>query len=268
MTQFLIKLTFIFSIFTISHSNAANAQDAPEEAYWNQADAIFGKDAMAQARKQVLEEGGAQYTLYGLVNQFEYQKSGDEEGVYWNAQLNWGGDIHKLWLKSEGHGSLDGDGLEEAEVQVLYSRAISPFWNLQSGLRYDFEPKGLVHGVVAITGLAPYWLEIDAAAFLSEKGDLSARIEGEYELRLNQKLILQPRIEANFAAQKILERQLGAGLNSLEAGLRLRYEIRPEFAPYIGVNWRGHFGETKALLQSTGHGGQETAIVLGIRAWY
>ena len=157
---------------------------------------------------------------------------------------------------------------DDAEIQALYSRAIAPFWDVQAGLRYDIEPDGVAHGVVALNGLAPYWFEVDASAFLSERGDLTARVEAEYELLLTQRLILQPRIEANLSAQDIPERETGSGLNSIDAGLRLRYEIKREFAPYIGVEWQSAFGDTRDLINAAGGDGDEVVFLVGLRTWY
>lgn len=264
MPKTLLSLAIAAVISAIMTQPAAHA-DTP---LWDQADVIFGEDAMTEAREELLAEGGTQSHFYIAFNQLEWQSTDDGDSFVWNGQANWGGDIHKLWLKSEGHASLEGDGIEDAEVQLLYSRAVSPFWNVQTGLRYDIEPDGLVHGVVALNGLAPYRLEVDASAFLSEEGDLTARIEAEYELLLTQRLILQPRIEANLAAQDIAEREIGAGLASVDAGLRLRYEIKREFAPYLGVEWQNAFGDTKDYIEAGGGEAENIAVLAGLRVWY
>jgi copper resistance protein B len=223
---------------------------------------------MVKAREEVLSEGGAQRTYFILFNQLEAQVADGHEGLSWNGQAWYGGDLHKILFKTEGSASLNGDGVDDAEIQALYSRAIAPYWDVQAGVRYDLEPEGLAHGVVAVQGLAPYWFEVDASAFLSEKGDLTARLEAEYEFRLTQRLILQPRVEANIAAQAIAEREIGSGLTNLDAGLRLRYEIKREFAPYIGVEWQGSFGGTKDLIDAAGGDGDQTVFVAGVRTWF
>lgn len=263
-----MRLAALISVAALHAVPALAQEEAPENPPWNQADAYWGEEAMARSREEVQAEAGDQTVLYVLFNQLEAQTGGDEDSLYWNGQANWGGDINKLWIKTEGRASLEGEGVDDAEIQALYSRAVSPFWNLQTGVRYDFEPDNLAHGVVALNGLAPYWFEVDASAFLSEKGDLTARIEAEYELLLTQRLILQPRVEANLSAQEIAERETGAGLNSIDAGLRLRYEIRREFAPYIGVEWQGAFGDTKDFIEANGGDASETVFLVGLRAWY
>ena len=263
------KLTplFVASVLSIAPLSAV-AQEAPQSPPWNQADEIHGEDAMADAREEVLAEGGGQQNFYILFNQLEAQITEGDDDFVWNGQAWYGGDINKLWFKSEGRASLNGGEVDDAEIQVLYSRAIAPFWDVQAGLRYDIEPDGLAHGVVALNGLAPYWFEVDASAFLSEKGDLTARVEAEYELLLTQRLILQPRIEANLSAQDIPKRETGSGLNSIDAGLRLRYEFKREVAPYIGVEWQSAFGETRDMIKAAGRNGDEVVFLAGLRTWY
>src|SRR5262249_38726872 len=148
-----------------------------------------------------------------------------------------GGDIHRLWIKSEGEGTFH-LGVDSAEIQALYSRAIGPYYNVQLGVRHDFRPSpSRTYATVGFEGLAPYRLEAEGALFLSTKGDLLARLEGWYDQRITQRLILQPRAELNFSAQDVPEDRYGAGLIDAELGLRLRYAIRQEFAPYVGISW-------------------------------
>ena len=158
--------------------------------------------------------------------------------------------------------------LEEAEVQALWSRAISPYFDLQAGVRYDLEPKGRTHAVIGVQGLAPYWFEVDAAAFVSTQGDVTARIEAEYELLLTQRLVLQPRVEASLSAQDIPALQIGSGLTNVDAGLRLRYEVVREFAPYIGVEWKNAIGDTADLIEASGGDANSTAVLIGVRTWF
>jgi copper resistance protein B len=122
--------------------------------------------------------------------------------------------------------------------------------------------------VLGIEGLAPYWFEVDAVAFVSNKGDVSARFEGEYDLRLTQKLILQPRIELDLALQDVPEIGLGSGLSAAEAGLRLRYEIAPEFAPYVGVAYERAFGDTAGFRRAAGEEAGGLSLLVGVRAWF
>ena len=235
---------------------------------WGQADEIWGEAEMAEAREQVLASHGDLRTSYFQAERFELQALDDEDVLVFDGNAWFGGDINKLWLKSELEYLPDEGEFEEAEVQALWSRAISPYFDLQAGIRQDFEPRGRTHAVLGVQGLAPYLFELDAAAFLSADGDLTSRIETEYELLLTQRLILQPRAEIELAAQDIPELETGAGLVSLNAGLRLRYEIKREFAPYIGVEYQRSFGDTADYIEAAGGDAEGTALLIGIRAWY
>ena len=233
------------------------------------ADAVFGSEVMADAREQLRQESGAMRTTAVILERLEAGFGDGEETFLWDAQGWIGGDINRFWWKSEGEGDF-GDGLEEAEVQALYSRAVLPFWDVQVGVRQDFRDDGddTTYLVAGIQGLAPYWWEIDAAAFLSTDGDLTARLEAEWDLRLTQRLIAQPRFELDASASDAAERGLASGLTSIEAGVRLRYEFRREFAPYLGIEWHRSLGGTADLIQASGGSTDHTLIIIGLRAWY
>jgi copper resistance protein B len=246
----------------------ALAQEAETSPPWSQADEYYDPVEMAAAREAVQAGSGHQTDWYVQIDRFETQFGGDENTQVWDTQGWYGGDINKLWFKAEGEYSFGTDEIEDAELQALWSRAISPYFDFQAGVRYDFEPGGRTHTVVGVQGLAPYWFELDAAAFVSTKGDVTARIEAEYEFLLSQRLILQPRAEINLSAQDIPELQIGSGITNIEAGLRLRYEFVREFAPYIGVAWQSSLGETADIIKAAGGETARTVFVLGIRAWY
>ncbi|HYW16126.1 MAG TPA: copper resistance protein B [Allosphingosinicella sp.] len=232
------------------------------------ADAVFGRDSMAEARDELRREHGSIVTTKVMLDQLEARIRKGRDGYALEGEAWYGGDINKLWLKTEIEGEF-GRGPEHAEVQALWSRAINPWWNLQAGVRYDFRPDPeRAHLVVGIEGLAPYWFEIDAAAFISHKGDVTARFEAEYDQRLTQKLILQPRIEFDLAAQDVPELGIGAGLSTAEAGLRLRYEIVPEFAPYAGVAYERAFGDTADFRGAEGEKVGGFNFLVGVRAWF
>ena len=248
-----------------AHDHAGSpAADRP----WSQADAYFDPAEMDAERRHMQAHDGNTPVGMILLNRGEVQSADGEETGLWDLDAWYGGDINKVWLKTEGEYSFEENDLEEAEVQLLWSRAISRYFDLQTGVRYDFEPDGLAHAVLGVQGLAPYWFEVDGAAFLSEEGDLTASFEAEYELLLTNRLILQPRLAAGFSAQDIPERELGSGLTNLQAGLRLRYEFVREFAPYIGVEHSASFGRTADLIEAAGGEADETRFVIGIRTWY
>ena len=164
---------------------------------------------------------------------------------------------------------LETGNTEEAELQLLYSRAIARFWDLQAGIRQDFRPRPTrTYGVFGVQGLAPQWFEVDVAAFVSDEGDVSARALAEYDLFVTQRLILQPLGELNFALQDVPELGVGSGLNSVELGLRLRYEIEREFAPYVGVSWTRLMGDTEDFARAEGENVEPLSLVAGIRVWF
>jgi len=179
-----------------------------------------------------------------------------------------GGNINRLVIKTEGEGGVQ-SGLESAELHALYSRAISPFFDLQVGVRQDFEPTTRrTYAHVAFEGLAPYWFNVQGALFVSDHGDVLARTETSYDIRLFQRVVLQPQAEMNLAAQDVPEMGIGSGLTSLELGLRIRYELRREFAPYIGFTYDQLFGDTRNIARDSGDDSSNYGFVVGLRAWF
>lgn len=232
------------------------------------ADAIWGADRMTGARDILRRENGDVRATAVIVDRLEVGFSDGDEGWTWDVAGWTGGDINRFWWKSEGEGDFDGEA--EGEVQALYSRAISPFWDVQAGVRQDFRDDGEdpTHLVLGLQGLAPYWWEVDAAAFLSTEGDLTARVEAEYDQRITQRLILQPRVEVEAAASDVPELGLGSGFTHVEAGVRLRYEIAKEFAPYVGVEWSRELGDTADFTRAAGGEPEHTRFVIGLKAWF
>ncbi|MEX2495244.1 MAG: copper resistance protein B [Woeseia sp.] len=232
------------------------------------ADTLFDPQVMAEAREHLRAEQGGVISSLFLVDRFEAHYGDGEEVYLWDVQGWYGSDINRLWFKTEGEGVLD-DDLESAQIQVLYSRAITPFYNAQAGVRYDVSPDPeRSHLVLGLQGLVPYAFEVDAAAFLSDEGDLTGRIEGEFDLQITQRVILQPRLELNVSAQEIPELETGSGFSSVEAGLRLRYEIRREIAPYLGVGWERKLGKTGDFARAAEEDRGDWQFVLGIRSWF
>lgn len=231
------------------------------------ADRFFPPQVMAAARETLRREHGVMRWTTVMVETAEIRPTGDGTGYGWEASASYGGDIHRVVLKTEGDGA--GDDLEAAEVQALYARAIGPYFNLQAGVRQDFQPRPRrTYATLGVDGLAPYWFEVGAQAFLSDKGDISARLEGSYDLRLTQQLILEPRGELNLAASRDRAIGVGSGVTDLELGLRLRYAFTPEFAPYLGVNWERKLGDTADLARLAGESRSDTRLVVGLRAWF
>lgn len=205
-----------------------------------------------------------------LIDQLEYRGNEGSDTFNWDA-LSWvGGDYKRLWIETEGEVGIPGDEGGDAELQVLYGQLVAPFWDFQAGVRYDqlFGPgpdRGRAFAVVGIQGLAPYLFEVDASLFISEDGDISARLDTEYSLLLTQRLILQPEFEINVAAQTVEDFGVGSGLNDIELGLRLRYEFSRQFAPYVGVSWTRRFGDTADFAREEGERVGDFAFVSGLR---
>ncbi len=224
---------------------------------------------MEAARHHAHMHHGGENFFYVQGDRLEYGSGDGDPHMLWDAQGWYGGDINKLWIKTEGEILLDGGDVEEVEVQSLYSRAILPFFDLQAGIRQDLGPgPDRTYGVIGLQGLAPYLFEVDAAAFISNKGDISARIELEYELLLTQRLIAQPRAELSFALQDVAELGIGSGLSSADIGLRLRYEIKRELAPYIGVSWSSAVGDTADFARTAGENPSSVSFIAGLRFWF
>ncbi|WOX06906.1 copper resistance protein B [Microbulbifer pacificus] len=193
----------------------------------------------------------------------------EHEGSALKGNLWFGSDFNKLWLKTEVERE-DGE-TSNSELQALYSRAVAPYWDLKVGVRHDFI---LEYGdsknwaAIGFNGLAPYFFEVDSTLFLGEDGDSALRLEAEYELLFTQQWILSPEIEMNFYGQNDRDTHTGSGLSDIEAGLRLRYEFTPQFAPYVGVHYEKKFGNTADFLRDAGESSGETTWVIGLHAWF
>ena len=230
------------------------------------AEAFYDSAVMARARAAMLKESGGIAFSQLMVDRLEYhaQKGGD--GYRWKGEGWIGGDINRLMIKSEGE---IGGKLESAELQALYGRAIDPWWNIVGGIRQDFRPQPQrTYATIGIEGLAPYWFEVEGQIFLSDSGDAHLRLEADYDQRITQRLILQPAVEVNFAAQNVPELGIGSGLSDVELGLRLRYEIAHEFAPYLGINWERKLGDTARYARAADELVSATSLVAGVRFWF
>jgi copper resistance protein B len=231
------------------------------------ADSFYDSAPMSRARGILNDEHGGEPNSKVMGNVLEYTNADDDDGYRWDVEAWYGGDVHRMVLKTEGKGFQQG-GVELAETQALYSRAVGRYTDVQAGVRFDLEPRGRAYATIAIESLLPYWFEVEAAFFVSDRGDAFGRLEGTYDLRLTQRLILQPRVEMELAAQDVPDAHIGSGMSSAEVGLRLRFDIRREFAPYIGVNFEKSFGQTADLARVAGEDSENTSFVIGLRAWF
>ncbi|WP_342245442.1 copper resistance protein B [Pseudomonas sp. OTU5201] len=204
---------------------------------------------------------------YFLMDQLEYQDADDASVLSWDASAWIGSDINRLWLRSEGERS--NGTTEEAEVQALYGRAVSPWWELVAGVRQDFKPGSpQTWAAFGAQGMPVYGLETKATAYLGESSQSAMRLEAEYDILLTNRLILQPLAEVNLYGRNDHERGVGSGLANTELGLRLRYEIVPQFAPYVGVTWNRNYGNTADFAREEGEDNDEARLVAGVRLWF
>jgi len=209
--------------------------------------------------------------VWTFFEQFEYRaqsRGPDEIGT--EAQGWVGYDLDRLWWKLDGEVAVDDFQSGAVELDVLYSRLIAPFWNAQAGLQYADTWDGGKHedlwsAALGIQGIAPGLFELDNTLYITERGDFTATFEGEYDIRVTQRTVLQPRSELRFAAQDVPEQALGAGLYEASLELRLRYEWRREFAPYLGVRYLGLVGETADNAAVAGEDRDQFALLLGVR---
>jgi len=202
-----------------------------------------------------------------LINQLEWQGGEGDGALNWDIKGWVGGDIDRLWLRSEGERSAG--RTENAEVQALWGHAISPWWDLVGGVRQDFKPgDGQTWTAFGAQGMALYNFEAEATVFVGEAGRTAARLEGDYDILLTNRLILQPTAELNFYGRNDPQRGVGSGLSDSELGLRLRYEVRREFAPYVGVTWNRSYGQTAQYARDDGEDTNQVRWVVGVRLWF
>jgi copper resistance protein B len=215
----------------------------------------------------IMQMDDAARTGMVLVDQLEWRDSAEGSAAVWEAEGWYGGDYNKVWLRTEGE-RVAGT-TQNAWADLLWDHVFARWWSVQAGARQDFG-QGPARTWVAfgVQGLAPYWFDTEATFYVADAGRTAFRLKMEYELLLTQRLILQPEGEANVYGKSDPARQLGSGLSDLEIGLRLRYEVRRQFAPYVGVVWSRNFGETADLVREAGGSASDVQFVAGVRAWF
>ena len=201
------------------------------------------------------------------ADKFELRDADEGTVTAWEGSIWVGKDLNKFWFKTEGE--RNEDETEASEYQFLYSRAVDSNWDLQVGVKHDDYPKPSQDwAAIGFYGVAPYWFEIDTALFFGEDGQTNLRLSAEYEFMLSQKWVLSPEIEINAFGKSDSEFGLGSGIASIETGIRLRYEITRELAPYIGINNERLIGDTADIAEDAGESTSDTQIVAGIRFWF
>jgi copper resistance protein B len=218
-----------------------------------------------------------QNRLFTLIDVLDYRPkiSGGQghDDYRWDVEGWYGGDYNRLWFKSEGQRDTAFKADYDVDVQLLYGRFIQKHYDLQMGGRVEtqsFKGRNVTRGlgVIGIEGLVPYNYEVESALFIDQNGAVSARLSLTKDLLLTQRLIFQTRFETNAAVQRVEKFTTGSGLNNLEFGARLRYEIRREFAPYVGISFDRSFGETATLVRQDGGDSSQVRFVVGVRAWF
>ncbi|MEO8313395.1 MAG: copper resistance protein B [Pseudomonadota bacterium] len=231
------------------------------------AESYFAPADMAAARRELRREHGGTWTSNVLLRVAEYQGAGDNSGYRWDAVAWLGGDVNRIVLMSEGEGAAEA-GVERGDLHALYSRAVGVYTDLQFGVRQDFKPTRRSYASAGFQTLLPYWFDVEGALFLSDAGELLVRLEGSYDARITNRWILQPRVEFTLSANDYPEIRTGSGLSIAEIGIRLRYEVERQFAPYIGISWEKQLGRTGDYVRAAGEAPQTTNFVVGIRAFF
>ncbi|MBC6981911.1 copper resistance protein B [Caulobacter sp. 17J80-11] len=231
--------------------------------------ALAAPAAAEEVREKSLNDPAShKHRTYSMVRlEADAGTTTDGEGIgSWEGDAWIGGDKNKLWFKTEG--DVEDGETEEAELQALWSRNVATFWDLQAGVRHDFEPDPTTYLALGVQGLAPYQFETDAAAFLSEDGDVGVRFKQSFDVLLTQRLVLEPEVEVNAFAQDVPEKEVGAGFSDVEAKLKLRYEITRKFAPYVEAAYERRLGETASIARASGSDVDTTSIRIGVRSWF
>ncbi len=218
----------------------------------------------------VMDEETFGLAIFDLL---EYQSTGNNGSLNWDF-ISWrGGDVHRLWVKSEGAYGLSSPRSGDADLQVLYGKLVTSYYDAQIGARLeqtlgDGQRSSRASAVLGLQGLAIYIFEFESALFIGSGGHVAGRIAASKDFRFTQKAIVQARIETNAAAKKSDEFEMGSGINDLELGLRLRYEFKREIAPYIGLTSSSLYGETAEYKKLSGGKSFELNAVCGIRLWF
>ncbi|HEY0505791.1 MAG TPA: copper resistance protein B [Lysobacter sp.] len=209
----------------------------------------------------------AETNWFVLVDRLEAVDLDHGSGEAWEAQAWFGSDLNRLWLRSEGE--RERGHTESADLEALYGRSVSPWWDVVAGVKHDFKPgDSQTWAAFGVQGLSPYKFEVSATAYVGEAGRTAATLEAEYELLLTNRLILQPRAEVELYGRDDEARGVGSGVSTGEVGLRLRYEFTRRFAPYAGVVYERAFGKTADLRRDEGEPAGDTRLVAGLRLWF
>ncbi|AZV38615.1 copper resistance protein B [Komagataeibacter xylinus] len=253
------------AITTARKTTTATLRKPPPRAAYHAADAPTNAPvAYVGGMKPVMDQG--RY-LHGILDELEGRYAPGGTDFRWDGEAWYGGDYNRLWLKSEG--TLEHGRLHDGDHELLYSRAVSPYWNVQAGVRADIDDGPTrTWGALGVQGLALYQFEFQATAYVSDRGRFASRIEGSYDFLLTNRLILQPQAEFNLYTKSDPARQVGAGLSDVDAGLRLRYEIWRKFAPYVAVSYAGYLTQARRIVHDQQGESGALRLTFGVRSWF
>jgi copper resistance protein B len=202
-----------------------------------------------------------------MLDRLEWRDGSDGAQYAWDANAWYGGDFHKLWLESEGERSAD--STHHSRLEAGWERIVSRWWSVRAGLRHDGgEGPSREWLGAGVMGLAPGFVETEAVLYLAEHGRTALRLKLERDFLFTQRLVLQPELELDAYGEEDAEKLIGAGLSELSLGLRLRYELRREIAPYLGIAWTWRFGDSADLAEAAGEESSEVTALAGLRAWF
>lgn len=248
-------------------SDQPGTAPAPAPPKDHAADAIFGEAPMAASRDRMRREMKFATLVVGL-DQLEYRAGKGDDGFMFDGEAWYGGDIDRVVLAYSGEGTF-GESPEEIELDAYWRHAINPWFNLQLGARHDFRPDPeRSYALLGIEGIAPYWIEVEAQAFVSEKGDVHLRASAMHDMRLTQRLVFESELEIDAALQSVPELGIGKGIEKIELAGRLRYEIERNFAPYLGVAWERKVGQSADFARDEGEDASRLSFLAGLRFWF
>jgi len=231
------------------------------------ADAVFSPAIMARSRAAMRSDMRFSTTAL-MFDSFEYRARKGKDGYLVEGALWTGGDTDRAVLAFEAEGAF-GEKPEGFELDAYWSHAINPWFNLQLGVRHDLRPDpNRSYALVGLQGLLPYWIEAEGQLFVSNKGDVHVMALASHDIRVTQRLVIEPEIEFDLAMQDVPELGIGAGINTLELSARMRYELARNFAPYIGVSWERKLGDSADFARIEGERPSVVSFLIGLRAWF
>ncbi|GAO00731.1 copper resistance protein CopB [Komagataeibacter xylinus NBRC 13693] len=245
-------------------TGTATATRSPKTAY-HAADALSSTPVVYLGNMKPVMDHASYF--HGILDEFEGRYAPGGSDFRWDGEAWYGTDYNRVWLKTEG--TLEHGRLHDGDHELLYSRAISSYFNVQGGVRADIDDGPTrTWGALGVQGLALYEFEFQATAYVSDRGRFATRIEGSYDFLLTNRLILQPQAEFNLYTKSDPARQVGAGLSDVDAGLRLRYEVWRKFAPYVAVSYAGYLTQAHRIVHDQRGETGALRFTFGVRSWF